>query len=127
MNLKSLKLACVAMAAAIALNALPAGAAGTKSGHVLANGINYYYEISGQGEPLLLLHGGLGSTGMFAPVLPALTEHRTVIAIDLQGHGRTALGTREISLPALGDDVVYAADLQGRVHAIECDPHTCSG
>jgi len=82
-----------------------APSAPTKSGYVEANGIKYYYEISGKGEPLLLLHGGLGSTDMFKPIMPAFTEHRQVIAIDLQGHGRTELGTRKISLPDLGDDI----------------------
>lgn len=82
-----------------------ASAAPAKSGYVKSNGIDYYYEISGSGEPLLLLHGGLGSGGMFAPILPALTAHRQVIAIDLQGHGRTALGTRKFSLVDMGDDV----------------------
>ena len=38
-----------------------------KTGRVEANGVNYYYEIHGQGEPLLLLHGGLGSIDMFGP------------------------------------------------------------
>jgi pimeloyl-ACP methyl ester carboxylesterase len=76
-----------------------------KTGYVHANGIKYYYEISGKGEPLLLLHGGLGSTDMFKPIMPAFTEHRQVIAIDLQGHGRTELGKRKISLPDLGDDI----------------------
>jgi len=76
-----------------------------KSGYAKANGLKYYYEISGKGEPLLLLHGGLGSTDMFKPIMPAFTEHRQVIAIDLQGHGRTELGNRKISLPDLGDDM----------------------
>ena len=76
-----------------------------RSGHVKANGLNYYYEIAGSGEPLLLLHGGLGSIDMFRPILPALADHRTVIAVDLQGHGRTLLGTRKFSLPDLGDDM----------------------
>jgi pimeloyl-ACP methyl ester carboxylesterase len=76
-----------------------------RSGHVMANGINYYYEVSGKGEPLLVLHGGLGSIDMFRPILPALTDHRTVIAVDLQGHGRTLLGTRKFSLPDMGDDM----------------------
>src|SRR6185369_15104954 len=76
-----------------------------KSGYVQANGLKYYYEISGKGEPLLLLHGGLGSTDMFKPIMPAFTEHRQVIAIDLQGHGRTELGTRKIDLEDLGDDI----------------------
>ena len=43
-----------------------------KSGNLPVNGVNYYYEIRGEGEPLLLLHGGLGSIDMFGPVLPML-------------------------------------------------------
>jgi pimeloyl-ACP methyl ester carboxylesterase len=76
-----------------------------RNGHVAVNGVNYYYEIHGQGEPLLLLHGGLGSIDMFGPVLPALAKTRQVIAVDLQGHGRTTLGTRKISLQDEGDDM----------------------
>jgi pimeloyl-ACP methyl ester carboxylesterase len=82
-----------------------AAPAADKSGHVKANGIRYYYEINGKGEPLLLLHGGLGSTSMFAPILPRLIEHRQVIAIDLHGHGRTELGSRKIDLVDIGNDV----------------------
>jgi len=77
----------------------------TRTGYVQANGVNYYYEIRGEGEPLLLLHGGLGSIDMFAPVMPMLAEGREVIAVDLHGHGRTALGDREISLVDMGDDM----------------------
>ena len=76
-----------------------------KSGYAKANGLKYYYEISGKGEPLLLLHGGLGSIDMFKPIMPAFTEHRQIIAIDLQGHGRTELGTRKFGLSEIGDDV----------------------
>jgi pimeloyl-ACP methyl ester carboxylesterase len=75
------------------------------SGFVTAGGLRYYYEIHGQGEPLLLLHGGLGSIDMFGPVLPRLAKERRVIAVDLQGHGRTELGPRPLSLPAMGDDM----------------------
>ena len=76
-----------------------------RTGHVLANGVNYYYAIYGQGEPLLLLHGGLGSIEMFGPVLGMLAESREVIGVDLHGHGRTTLGEREISLIDMGDDL----------------------
>lgn len=76
-----------------------------RSGYIEANGVDYYYEIHGAGEPLLLLHGGLGSLDMFRPVLPMLAQSRQVIAIDLHGHGRTALGDREISLFDMGDDL----------------------
>ncbi|RWK61688.1 alpha/beta hydrolase [Mesorhizobium sp.] len=76
-----------------------------KSGLLPINGLNYYYAVYGQGEPLLLLHGGLGTTDMFAPILPKLAENRTVIGVDLHGHGRTALGDRPLSLEAMGDDM----------------------
>jgi pimeloyl-ACP methyl ester carboxylesterase len=86
----------------------PASAAAvqaSKSGRVEVNGVNYYYEIQGSGEPLLLLHGGLGSIDMFRPILPKLTEHRQVIAVDLQGHGRTPLGRPGISPVDIGNDM----------------------
>jgi pimeloyl-ACP methyl ester carboxylesterase len=103
-NLRAIgALAALALAAFSAQAEAPSGT--TKSGYAQANGIKYYYEISGKGEPLLLLHGGLGSTDMFKPIMPAFTEHRQVIAIDLQGHGRTQLGRSKISLPDLGDDI----------------------
>ena len=76
-----------------------------KSGRVEANGINYYYEIYGKGEPLLLLHGGLGNINMFEPDLVALSARRQVIAVDTQGHGRTPLGNRKINLVDIGDDM----------------------
>jgi pimeloyl-ACP methyl ester carboxylesterase len=76
-----------------------------KSGYVSANGVNYYYEIRGRGEPLLLLHGGLGQIEMFGPALPALVENRQVVAVDLHGHGRTTLGDRPINLIDMGNDM----------------------
>jgi pimeloyl-ACP methyl ester carboxylesterase len=83
------------------------------SGRVEANGIDYYYEIRGQGEPLLLLHGGLGSVDMFGPVLPVLAEHREVVGVDLHGHGRTTLGDRKIDLVDMGDDMAAILERLG--------------
>jgi pimeloyl-ACP methyl ester carboxylesterase len=65
----------------------------TRTGHVNANGINYYFAIYGKGEPLLLLHGGLGQIEMFGPNLAALAAEHQVIGVDLQGHGRTPWAT----------------------------------
>ncbi len=93
--------------------AAPAATAPDKSGHIEADGISYYYEIRGEGEPLLLLHGGLGSIDMFQPLMPLFTEHRQVIAVDLQGHGRTALGDRPISLIDIGDDMATILNALG--------------
>ena len=69
------------------------------------NGIRLFYAIHGTGKPLILLHGGLGSGEMFGPVLPALAESHQVIAVDLQGHGRTADIDRPIDVQLMGDDI----------------------
>jgi pimeloyl-ACP methyl ester carboxylesterase len=69
------------------------------------NGINLYYEIHGAGRPLILLHGGLGSGEMFGPLLPALAASHKVVAVDLQGHGRTADVDRPISIETMADDI----------------------
>lgn len=84
-----------------------------RSGYVEVNGLDYYFEIHGEGEPMLLLHGGLGSIDMFGPVLPAFAAGRQVIAADLHGHGRTALGSREISLIDMGDDLAVLLEKLG--------------
>lgn len=69
------------------------------------NGVKLYYEVHGTGHPLILLHGGLGATSMFGPNLPALAKGRQVIAVDLQGHGRTADIDRPISPELMAGDV----------------------
>jgi len=76
------------------------------SGHYAnVNGIRLYYEIHGTGKPLILLHGGLGALEMFGPNLPALGEGREIIAVDLQGHGRTADIDRPLSVDLMADDI----------------------
>jgi len=69
------------------------------------NGIKLYYERQGAGRPLILLHGGLGSMEMFGPNLATLARAREVIAVDLQGHGRTADIDRPLSVKAMADDI----------------------
>jgi pimeloyl-ACP methyl ester carboxylesterase len=77
----------------------------TKTGHAAVNGVDYYYAIYGKGEPLLLIHGGLGQIEMFGPNLTKLAQSRQVIGVDMQGHGRTPLGDRELSLVDMGNDM----------------------
>jgi len=71
------------------------------------NGISLYYETHGTSglRPLILLHGGLGSGEMFGPILPALTADHQVIAVDLQGHGRTADIDRPLDTRLMADDI----------------------
>jgi hypothetical protein len=61
------------------MEARTAKSAPTTSGYVAINGLNYYYELHGRGEPLL--HGGLGSIDMFGPVLSMLAETRQVVGV----------------------------------------------
>src|SRR4030088_3123600 len=77
------------------------------------NGINLYYETHGAARPLILLHGGLGSGEMFGPVLPLLTERHQVVAVDLQGHGRTADIARPIDIRLMADDIAALIDHLG--------------
>jgi pimeloyl-ACP methyl ester carboxylesterase len=74
------------------------------------NGINLYYETHGNGRPLILLHGGLGSGEMFGPVVPMLSKRHQVIAVDLQGHGRTADIDRPIDPRLMAGDVAALID-----------------
>jgi pimeloyl-ACP methyl ester carboxylesterase len=72
------------------------------------NGIDLYYERIGKqtgAKPLILLHGGFGAIEMFGPNLAALANGRQVIAVDLQGHGRTADIDRPITTAAMAGDV----------------------
>lgn len=76
-----------------------------KTGYAPVNGLSMYYEIHGTGQPLILLHGGFGLINMFGEVLPLLAQNRQVIAVDLQGHGRTADIDRPLRLELMGDDI----------------------
>ena len=87
-------------------------AAGTGQ-YAEVNGINLYVETHGAGRPLILLHGGLGSGEMFGPVIPALAERHQVIAVDLQGHGRTADIDRPIDIRLMADDIAALIDHLG--------------
>jgi pimeloyl-ACP methyl ester carboxylesterase len=77
------------------------------------NGINLYFETRGTGRPMILLHGGLGSGEMFGPTLPVLAEQHQVIAVDLQGHGRTADIDRPIDIRLMADDIAALIDHLG--------------
>ena len=104
----------VATTTALLLSVANAAApAKTGDGRATLKGVDYYYEVRGQGEPVLLLHGGLGSIDMFEG-LSAAFGGRQVIAVDLQGHGRSSLGSRPIRCEAIADDVAALVKKLGR-------------
>ena len=77
-----------------------------KSGYSEVNGLKMYYEIYGEGKPLVLIHGG-GSTiqTSFGRIIPELSKYRQVIAVELQGHGHTADVNRPETFQQDADDV----------------------
>jgi pimeloyl-ACP methyl ester carboxylesterase len=80
-----------------------------RSGYASVNGLNMYYEIHGEGQPLVLLHGAFSAIGTsFGRILPGLAERRQVIAFELQGHGRTADIDRPMTLEGMAEDVAAA-------------------
>ncbi|TGN17371.1 alpha/beta fold hydrolase [Leptospira idonii] len=76
------------------------------SGYSEVNGLKMYYEIYGQGQPLVLIHGG-GSTiqTSFEKIIPLLAKNRKVIAVELQAHGRTNDRGKDLSFEQDADDV----------------------
>ncbi|SEA19507.1 Pimeloyl-ACP methyl ester carboxylesterase [Arachidicoccus rhizosphaerae] len=77
-----------------------------ESGYSEVNGLKMYFEIYGQGKPLVLIHGG-GSTiqSCFGRIIPLLQQNRKVIALELQAHGRTSDRNTELSFEQDADDV----------------------
>jgi pimeloyl-ACP methyl ester carboxylesterase len=69
------------------------------------NGVKMYYEIHGTGLPLVVLHGAFMTIGAMGAIVAALAEARQVIAVELQGHGRTADIDRPLSYEQMSDDV----------------------
>jgi pimeloyl-ACP methyl ester carboxylesterase len=78
---------------------------GQNGAYAQTNGVRMYYETHGAGEPLILLHGGVGGIHMFGPNLAALAATRRVVAAELQGHGRTADINRPLRYELLAEDV----------------------
>lgn len=74
------------------------------------NGLQLYYEIHGSGgRPLIVLHGGIAASESFGPNLPALAASREVIAVHLQGHGRTRDIDRPLRFETMADDIAALA------------------
>jgi len=71
------------------------------------NGLDMYYEIHGEGPPLVLLHGALSATGTsFGALLPDLARSRRVIAVEQQAHGRTADVDRPLTIEHMAEDTL---------------------
>ena len=105
--------ACVA-AAFFACGASTAFAQSEPVGErVTINGMEMYYEVSGAGEPLVVLHGAYMNIVTMGEIVPLLAKTHKVYALEFQGHGRTTDIDRPITYPALADDVAAFMDAVG--------------
>ena len=77
---------------------------------VSVNGMQMYYEVSGTGEPLIVLHGAYMNIPSMGSIIPKLAQTHRVYALELQGHGRTTDIDRAITYPNLADDVAAFMD-----------------
>ncbi|WP_145667512.1 alpha/beta fold hydrolase [Chitinophaga polysaccharea] len=83
----------------------------SQSGYAPVNGLNVYYEVYGEGTPLILLHGAFMTIGTnWSQLIPELSKTRKVIAIELQGHGHTPFSERKLSHATLASDVEGVMD-----------------
>jgi len=83
----------------------------SSSGYAPVNGINVYYEVYGEGRPVVLLHGAFYTIGMnWGELIPGLSKTRKVIAIEMQGHGHSPFSDRELSITTLAKDVEKLMD-----------------
>ena len=84
---------------------------------VAVNGMQMYYEVTGQGEPLVVLHGAYMDIPSMGGIIPKLAESHRVYALEFQGHGRTTDIDRKITYQNLADDVAAFMDAVGLAKA----------
>src|SRR5690242_12350533 len=80
---------------------------------VAVNGMQMYYEVSGSGDPLIVLHGAYMNIPQMGAIIPRLAQTHKVYALEFQGHGRTTDIDRPITYPNLADDVAAFMDAVG--------------
>lgn len=83
----------------------------SNSGYAPVNGIKVYYEVYGEGRPIVLLHGAFYTIDLnWSQLIPGLSKSRKVIAIEMQGHGHTPFSDRKLSITTLASDVAGVMD-----------------
>jgi len=94
----------------------------SNSGYIPVNGIKVYYEVYGEGKPIVLLHGAFMAIDLnWGQLIPELSKTRKVIAIELQGHGHTQFSDRKLS------HVTLASDVEGVMDYLKIDSADVAG
>ena len=103
----------VLLAGALLMTSPAFGQPAPVGNRVEVNGMQLYYETSGQGDPLIVLHGAYMNIKSMGAIVPKLARTHKVYALELQGHGRTTDIDRPITYPNLADDVAAFMDAVG--------------
>jgi pimeloyl-ACP methyl ester carboxylesterase len=107
----------VLVAASLLLGAAAVTESQPAGRRVAVNGMQMYYEVSGQGDPIVVLHGAYMNIPSMGAIIPMLAKTHRVYALEFQGHGRTADIDRPITYPNLADDVAAFMDAVGLAKA----------
>ena len=91
--------------------------AGVVSRIVHVGGADIWVGVIGKGPPVLMLHGGLGSSDWWGDQVPALAATHTVVLMDSRGQGRSTLGTAPLTYERIGDDATFVLDALGIARA----------
>lgn len=105
------------VAAVLLANSAALAASAPVGGRVPVNGMEMYYEVSGEGDPLVVLHGAYMNIPTMGDIIPKLAESHKVYALEFQGHGRTTDIDRPITNQNLADDVAGFMDAVGLAKA----------
>lgn len=109
----------VLVAAALAVSGYTTTAEGQamrtpdSKGHAKVNDVELYYEVHGDGPPVIMLHGGVTPSEMFGAPLAEMAKAHTVVAVHARGHGWSRDGTQPWSYEVFADDVAALMDHLG--------------
>ena len=109
----SMPVASSSAASSAVASSQPAVEAPATGSRVAINGMQLYYEVSGHGDPLIVLHGAYMNIPSMGAIIPKLAKTHKVYALELQGHGRTTDIDRPITYPNMADDVAAFMDAVG--------------
>lgn len=90
-----------------------------EAGHYVNTGdANIYYEVYGEGKPIVLLHGGFGYIDGFKKYIPVLSKKYKIIAVATRGYGKSEMGNKKFSYGLLADDVKKVIEKEAKEKAI---------
>jgi pimeloyl-ACP methyl ester carboxylesterase len=98
------------LTASLLLTAATVAGSQAVGNRVKVNGMQMYYEVSGAGDPVIVLHGAYMNIPTMGAIIPKLAQSHRVYAVELQGHGRTTDIDRPITYQKLADDVAAFMD-----------------